>query len=357
MLEQSARASGAPEAALDNIRSLRRPRTYVVATGQQAGFLGGPLYTLHKALSAIKLARKLEEDAAGAHFVPLFWVAGDDHDLAEIDHADFLLEDGALVREETELAPDSPGRSACDVMLRQDASYLASSQAALAKDLQDEAAAASYLAAYTGNNMAEAFTRLLYQWLGALGLVVVQSSTVRAFATPLLLRDLEEYDVTSRLIHEAALEMQERGYKPGFSAHLRAMPHFFLAREPGRVRARLEPMAEGGFQERGQALREPPRKFSRNELADLLRSQPQLFSADAALRPAVQQYLFPVAAVVLGPAEIAYWAQLRKLHAHFGLPWPLAVPRATMTLLDVHAAKALRKLAAGSGRAGVVPAV
>ncbi|MGD0090589.1 MAG: bacillithiol biosynthesis cysteine-adding enzyme BshC [Planctomycetota bacterium] len=345
VLEQSSAASGAPEAALGNLRKLRQPHTYVVATGQQAGFLGGPLYTLHKALSAVKLARKLEAEAQGrASFVPLFWVAGDDHDLAEIDHADFLLEDGTVVREGAALAADSQGRSACDVMALQDPLYRERLLLSLARHLKDDAAAARYLAAYVGVDMAEAFARLLYQWLGGLGLVVVQSSALRAFAAPILLRELEEHDVTSRLIHEAALEMQRRGYMPGFSAHSRFMPHFFVAREPRRLRVRLEPLEGGGFQERGAALPEEPRKFSRDELAALLSAQPQLFSADAALRPVVQQYLFPVVAAVLGPGEISYWAQLRKLHARFGVAWPLVVPRATLTLLDVHAVKALRKL-------------
>jgi len=344
-LEQSAIASGAPEIVLHNIRSLCQPHTYVVATGQQAGFLGGPLYALHKALSAIKLARKLEEEARGeAHFVPVFWVAGDDHDLKEIGHADFLQDDGSIARVDPTFALDSLGRSACDVMIFQGASYREELRASLAKALKDEAAAASYTAVYAGNNMAEAFTRLLYQWLGELGLVLVQSSKVRALAAPIIEQDLEEYDVISRLIQEAALEMQRRGFKPGFSAHTRIMPHFFVAREPSRVRARLAPLEGGGFAEHSAALTERPLSFSKDELLKLIRSQPHLFSADAALRPIAQQYLFPVVAAVLGPGEMDYWAQLRAVHERFGVAWPVVVPRATLTLLDAHAEKALRKL-------------
>jgi uncharacterized protein YllA (UPF0747 family) len=106
----------------------------------------------------------------------------------------------------------------------------------------------------------------------------------------------------------------------------------------------MVPLEGGAFEERSAALRERPQRFSRSELAELLRSQPQLFSADAALRPIVQQYLFPVVAAVLGPGEIDYWAQLRKVHEHFGVAWPVVLPRATLTLLDAHAEKALRKL-------------
>ncbi len=95
VLEASAKELGAPKAALKNTRLLADEKTYVVATGQQAGFLGGPLYALHKALTAIAVAHQYERDAEAARgFVPVFWVAGDDHDLAEIDHAHFLDSQG-----------------------------------------------------------------------------------------------------------------------------------------------------------------------------------------------------------------------------------------------------------------------
>lgn len=349
VLERSAAESGAPPGVLDSIALLRQPRTYVVATGQQVGFLGGPLYTLHKALSAIALARKLEQEAQGAaRFVPVFWAAGDDHDLAEIDHADFLEADGTLRRVRLVLSPESQGCSACDARLDGSQANVEALRAELRGALGSEELAEETIKLYVACDLSAAFTRLLYRWLGGHGLVVAQSSSVRALAAPVLQRELHEYDITSRLLQEAAVRMQKHGYKPGLSARERAAPHFFIASEPHRLRVRLEPAAQGDrFQERGSAFEArgvAPRAFTRDELANLAATQPRLFSADAALRPIVQQHVFPVVAAVLGPGEIAYWAQLKQLHDHFGVVWPLIVPRATMTLLDAHADKALRRL-------------
>ncbi|MCY3020219.1 MAG: bacillithiol biosynthesis cysteine-adding enzyme BshC [Planctomycetota bacterium] len=348
VLGESAQRSGAPEAALASLRLLRDPNTYVVATGQQAGFLGGPLYTLHKALTAIKLARSLTAESGGrAHVVPVFWVAGDDHDLAEIDHAEFLVDDGTVRRVQAVFEPGSLGCSACDARLDSSPEKLQTLRAELRETLGADAVVERCLGLYAAHDLSEAFARLLYEWLGDLGLIVVQSSDVRALAGPVLLRELDDYDLTSRLIQEAALTLQKHGYKPGFSTQARVAPHFFIASEPGRIRAHLDPAGNGMFQERSAAFaarQQVPRAFSKQELAELIAARPQRFSAGAALRPVAQQYVFPVVAAVLGPGEIDYWAQLRTVHEHFGVPWPVIVPRATLTLLDAQAEKALRKL-------------
>src|SRR5438128_816043 len=119
VLEQGGKSLLAPSPSIENARALKNPNTYALVTGQQAGFLSGPLLTLHKALTAIKLARQYEREANGtAKFVPVFWVAGDDHDLAEIDHAWFLGADGEALRVNAPISREaSEGRSACDVEL------------------------------------------------------------------------------------------------------------------------------------------------------------------------------------------------------------------------------------------------
>ena len=350
VLEREARKFNAPEAVFNNIRLLGEPHTYVVATGQQAGFLGGPLYTLHKALSTLALAREYEKQAGGRlRFVPLFWVASDDHDLAEIDHAYLLGLDGALTRVHAALTPESAGCSACDARLDSTPAQLDLLRGQLqslgfpdAPEKMDE-----YLSFYREQSLGAAFTGLLYKWLGDLGLIVVQSSDMRAFSRDLLLRELNDYDVTARLIQESAASLAQAGYKAGFSGRTHTAPHFFIASEPSRIRARLEPLSGGDFIERSSAFEarnQTPRTFTHDELAGLIADQPELFSTSAALRPVLQQRIFPVVAAVLGPGEIAYWAQLRKVHEHFGAVWPLVVPRATLTLLDPQGEKSRRKL-------------
>ncbi len=354
VLERSAREFGAPEPSLRNIAALREPGTYVVATGQQSGFLGGPLFTLHKALHAIRLARSLEEQSGGrARVVPLFWVASDDHDLAEIDHAYILQPDAALTRVRVSLAPESLGCCACDA--RVDPASLNGLRAQLAAVLRDEAGAEQYAALYATRTLGTAFTSLMLRWLGGLGLVVAQAPDVRCFGRDVLLRELNTFDITARLVQEAALSLQRAGYKPGFSVQGRAAPHCFLEAAQ-KIRAHIDPTADDGvlFQERSQAFAArglAPRQYSRQQLTELIETHPELFSASAALRPVLQQTVFPVVAAVLGPGEIAYWAQLRAVHAHFGAVWPIVVPRTSATLIDSAGEKAMRKLGVAPGSA------
>lgn len=352
VLDAAAQKFNAPDAVLKNIALLREANTYVVATGQQAGFLGGPLFTLHKALSAIHLARKLEAESGGrARFVPVFWVAGDDHDMAEIDHAYMLQPDANLARVKVTLSAESAGCSACDAQVDRSDQNLNTLRSELSAALNDEKLAGAWTQLYATHSMADAFAALMYAWLGEFGLVVVPSYEVRRFGAELLLRELDEFDITTRLIQESAVALQSAGYKAGFSGQGREGPHFFIASEPAKIRAHLEPAGDG-FQERSAAFAQrgqSPRRYSKAELAELIRARPELFSCAAALRPVLQEKIFPVAAVVLGPGEIAYWAQLRKVHEHFDAVWPLVVPRATLTLIDNSGEKAMRKLGIAPG--------
>jgi bacillithiol synthase len=347
VLETRARTLGAPQQALDNIQKLRDANTFVIATGQQAGFLGGPLYTLHKALSAIKLAQYYEEQSGdGAKFIPVFWVAGDDHDLAEIDHAWFIQHGGEVERTRLSLTHESLGCSACDAWLDRAPENLQKLREDLSQKLQNAEHADEFVSLYAKHNLAESFATLIYRWLGELGIVVAESSEMRRFAGPLLSRDLAEHDVVARLIREAAMRMESARYEPGFTGQARPGPHFFIASGESRIRAHLD--ANGNeFYERSAAFESrglAPKKHTQDEMFTSIETQPALFSASAALRPVVQQFIFPVVSVLLGPGEIAYWAQLKNVHDHFNVVFPQVLPRATLTLIDQSGDKAIRKL-------------
>ena len=346
ILERSAEQFNAPPPARRNIARLKDPHTYVVTTGQQAGLLGGPAYTLYKALTAIQLARRYETEAGGpAGFVPVFWVAADDHDLDEIDHAYFLKPDGDLERVKLELTENSFGCSAADAFAAPAAEQVLHD--CLKTLLGDDSAAERYARTYAASSLADAFTSLLTEWLGPLGLVVLRSTDVRPLAREVLRRDLQTYPVVSRLIQEAGASLAGQDYEPGFP-NVRAAPHFFVASPQSRVRAHVDPEPGGRlFRERSAALAArgaPGREFTFDELAALIERHPERCSAAAPLRPVVQHSVLPVVTAVLGPGEIAYWAQLQKVHAHFNVVWPVVAPRATLTLVDAAAAKQIRKL-------------
>ncbi|MCK6474294.1 MAG: bacillithiol biosynthesis cysteine-adding enzyme BshC [Planctomycetes bacterium] len=313
------KAHGAPDEALANAKALGKANVFAVVTGQQAGLFGGPLYSLHKALTAIKLARMLTERHGPKHrFVPVFWVAGDDHDLAEIDHADFLAPNATVERLRLALPKDAEGKSACDVGAAPAAALKAELEALL------PGAAAELLAAYEGS-LADGFARLMLRWLGRLGLVVVASQALRALGKDLYAREVREYAKSAEAIRTAGERMAAAGYAPGFEKPA-AAPNLFLKAASGN-RERLDPAAH-----------------TQSEVLALIEKEPARFSAAAALRPVLQDRIFPAAAAVLGPGELSYWAQLPELHERYGAVWPMLVPRATFTVLDAQGEKALRKL-------------
>ncbi len=343
VLEASGVELGAPEASQNNARRIAHENTYAVLTGQQAGFLGGPFLTIHKALTAVKLARQYEKEANGsARFVPVFWVAGDDHDIAEIDHAYFLRDDASVIRTHATVDTDLKGCSASDLFLSKDTTSLDTLRAELTPLVGTEFVD-STLNEYVSKSFESAFASLLLKWLGSTGLVVARSSDLRRFGADLFARNLDDYDIVSRLIQEAGVTMRSCSYEPGFSERLRSAPHFFIAEKRGAMRGAIIPETRDGervFVVRGETERE----LSLNEMRDAIARSPELCTASAPLRPILQQTIFPVVAAVLGPGEMAYWAQLQKVHEHYGAVWPTIVQRASFTLIDSSGEKATRKL-------------
>ncbi|MCW8133901.1 MAG: bacillithiol biosynthesis cysteine-adding enzyme BshC, partial [Planctomycetota bacterium] len=340
ILVRATEQNKAPQAAKDNASAFLQPNTLAVITGQQAGLFGGPLYNLYKALTVVKLARELQTRHPAYRFVPVFWVASDDHDLDEIDHAYLREPNGTARHLKVEIGAEARGAAAVDVTVRD-------SIRALAKELDEVLPGASetLIAPYLEKNLGAAYAQLLTGWLGHLGLVVVESYDVRPLGRDLYLRELEEYPASCALIREAGAKLKALGYGVEFE-EAKDAPHLFIS--SNAIRAKLEPAADGqsfverspAFAARGQEADTYPKKALLLSAA----TQPEAFSASAALRPVLQQTAFPVAAVALGPGEINYWVQLAGLHDRYRAVWPMLMPRATLTLLDAAGEKALRKL-------------
>ncbi|MBE7465880.1 MAG: bacillithiol biosynthesis cysteine-adding enzyme BshC [Planctomycetes bacterium] len=314
---------GAPEAARANAAKLAEPQTYAVITGQQAGLFGGPLFTVLKALSAIRWARELEDRfGSSRRFVPVFWVASDDHDLGEVDHAYFLGASGDVERLRVELPAAQRGHAAGEVRVAEQIEGLHEALTRLVPG-----AAEGLIDPYRTRSLGGACAHLLSAWLGALGLVVAESTALRPLGRALFARACTEFETSHRLVRAAGASLAAAGFEPGFAPESMGEPAPFLFEHRQGKRVKLT----------AEDARSP-------DVHARLEAHPEHFSAAAALRPVLQQALFPVAAAVLGPGEMAYWAQLPDLHAHFGAVWPLLVPRASATILDAVATKSLRRL-------------
>ena len=324
---------GAPRAAHVAAARLRDAGTVAVVTGQQAGLFGGPLFTLLKALTAVRLARRVGEEH-GAAAVPVFWVDAEDHDLDEIRGCQIL--NGELERVPVALDIGAPaGTSAAAVTLDDSLpGVIAALRAALpptefTAEVLD-ALAASYA---PGRRLVEAFARWLERLLGHHGLVVFDASdpAAKPFVRSLFRREIGSPGRTAQLAADAGAELTALGYHAQASPVPGAVALFRLdgGRQPIRA-------IDGTFASGGSTL-------AAQTLLENIDTEPARFSPNVLLRPVVQDTLLPTVAYVAGPNELAYLGQLRRIYAAFDVPMPVMYPRASATIVDAATVKFLKR--------------
>ena len=332
---QQARRGSPPEAAAA-VAALADPATVAIVTGQQAGLFGGPLFTLLKAVTAIRLARRLSRDQ-GVRVVPVFWIDAEDHDWDEIAEISVLAADQTLRTIRAE-APAGAGeraiaRLACPESISRNLDDLAA--ALPPTEFTADLVAALRTAYQPGRGLADAFGRFLDGVLGPHGLIVYDASdpAAKAFAAPIFRHELEHAGETTRLAAAAGAAMVARGYHMQVTPHERAAALFDLADGRQGIRAEGDRFLIG----------DEPRAVGRADLLARVAAHPEDFSPNVLLRPLVQDTLFPTVCYVSGPNELAYLGQLKEVYAAFGVPMPLMQPRATATVLDSAGVRFLTK--------------
>ncbi|MCC7241798.1 MAG: bacillithiol biosynthesis cysteine-adding enzyme BshC [Acidobacteria bacterium] len=322
--DQQVRRDAPAEARASGAR-LADDATRVVMTGQQAGLFGGPLFTLLKALTAMKLAREVERDH-GVPVVAVFWIDAEDHDWPEVSGCTVL--DTALTPHAIRLADlDGAGqRPIARLSLSDDiVSTIDALAAALPEtEFRDELITALRRAYRPGRGMAEAFGVWLEAVLGPLGLVVYDSSdpAAKPLARDVFTREIAHPGHTAELASRAGQALVDRGYHAQVTPHEGAISLFHLTSSREAIRAVDGRVAIGD------------REVTLEALAAEAQASPQHFSPNVLLRPIVQDAVFPTICYVAGPNELAYLGQLREVYAHFGVAMPLMYQRATASLVE-----------------------
>ncbi|HXD74522.1 MAG TPA: bacillithiol biosynthesis cysteine-adding enzyme BshC [Vicinamibacterales bacterium] len=312
---------GASGKTLAAAAKLADPNTVAIVTGQQAGLFGGPLYTVLKALTAIKLAEQVSRDH-NVTVVPIFWIEAEDHDWDEVRSCTVL--DAEMAPKTVGLAPRSgePIPVAAITVDEQIASVLSDLEQALpATEFRDKLLADLRAAYAPGTGMAEAFGRVLERLLGEHGLVVYDASdpAAKPLLGDLFARELSTPGQTASLAAAAGSDLTARGY------HAQVQP----ADQHGVSLFKLD----GGRRQISQPA----------ALIKEATDRPAGFSPGVLLRPIVQDTVLPTICYVAGPNELAYLGQLRQVYDRFGVPMPLMYSRATATILDSAAVRFLSK--------------
>jgi bacillithiol biosynthesis cysteine-adding enzyme BshC len=325
---------GAPPEAVAAARQLTDPSTVAIVTGQQAGLFGGPVFTLLKAATAIRLAERVSREH-GVKAVPVFWIDAEDHDWEEVRACAVL--DGQLNVASIEAAPpDGAGDATIGSLHWPDRIVEATDalfRALPATEFTPWLGEIVRRAYAPGQGVAESFGRILDAVLGPHGLVVYDASDAAAkpLVADLFARELEHPGRTALLAARAGADLVTRGYHMQVTPHAGSAALFEL--DGGRV-----PIRHDGSQYLAGNVSVPEA-----EMVARARTRPGAFSPNVLLRPLVQDSLLPTVCYVAGPNELAYLAQLRGVYDAFGVPMPLMQPRASATLIDGAAVRFLAK--------------
>jgi len=300
-----------------NLESLKQENTYTITTGHQLNLFTGPMYFIYKVVSVINACRELNRQYPDYSFVPLYWMASEDHDFEEINHFNLFGSkytwqtnqtggvgrfDTSSLKELMDTLPEKPGL---------------------------------FIDSYTQNkSLADATRQLVNGLLGAEGLVVLNpdDSKLKGLFSQLIRDDLLNHRAND-MVQSTSDKLVGKGYKA--QIHPRAINFFYLN---NGIRERLI-REDGKFVVRNSDL-----KFSEAEILAELDQHPERFSPNVVFRPLYQELILPNLAYVGGPAEIAYWLQLKIIFDHYKIPFPILMPRNFGMIISKGLVKKIEKL-------------
>ncbi|NNE55718.1 MAG: bacillithiol biosynthesis cysteine-adding enzyme BshC [Flavobacteriales bacterium] len=299
------------------LEKLKEETSRTVTTGHQICLLSGPLFSLYKIASTINLARQMEAHDSKRSYVPVFWMATEDHDFEEIDHV--YVRDQKIVWKSD--ATGAVGR----ITTKGITNFLDEVESALPVHVLDSALWSSAKAAYLESDDLASATRDFFQLLfGREGLVIVDADdpNLKSLATEEFESELTQR-ASEKFVQNQSEALETLGYKA--QVFPREVNLFYLTENQ---RSRLEVGADG-FETSDGA-----REWKTQELIQELHQNPEVFSPNVVLRPVFQEIILPNVAYVGGPGELAYWLQLKGVFENFSVPFPKLVLRGMATFLS-----------------------
>lgn len=312
---------------LDHIDSLSDEKTCAVVTGQQVGLFSGPLYTIHKSLTTIKLAQYLDQTCEG-RFVPVFWLASDDHDFEEINHIHVLDKTSQIEKIQCSSETSCDKIPASNILLTEDVDRCLQQLDASTHDSDFKQEVLSDLknAYQSGRSYARAFAMWMTRLFKSRGLVFIDAShpDLKALGKHVFYQEVADESPSTQRALEASKKLQDKNYKNQIQLHQGILNVFHSEHERQTIKT------DGG----NFHIRDIERTVTKDELLTQVEERPHLFSPNVLLRPIYQDALLPTVAYVAGPGEIAYFAQMKGVYEYFGFPMPIIYPRKTITLLE-----------------------
>ncbi|HLA96022.1 MAG TPA: bacillithiol biosynthesis cysteine-adding enzyme BshC [Pyrinomonadaceae bacterium] len=337
-LEETNNKFGATQQTLDNIAMLRDDDTVAVVTGQQAGLFSGPLYTIYKALSAVRMA----ECPRGRGFkaVPVFWVATEDHDFEEVSNTFVIGKKGSVVELKNEpkrcyqnlpvgyIKLDDSITETIDELFRELAPT----------EFTDELKALISESWTPGAYFGDGFGILLTKLLGKYGVIVLcpLNNALKQLAAPMYVEAIKKSAEIVTALQERSAKLVEDGYTAQVLIGDDYFPLFWQARDD--TRNALKKSKEGTFK-----TKDGTREFTLHELAEIAAHEPYRFSPSVVLRSVVQDYILPTVCYFGGGAEISYFAQSGEVYRILGRPVTPIIHRQSFSFIETKHAKTLSR--------------
>jgi bacillithiol biosynthesis cysteine-adding enzyme BshC len=330
---------GAGAQTLDNIERLRAPDCVAVVSGQQIGLFTGPLYTIYKALTAVKLAGCLSQ--RGTQAVPVFWLATEDHDWAEVQTAEVIACDGRLadvsVPADLHREGTPVGRVVLDEKINDTAQRLF--DVLPSSEFTDDLKALVRDAYAPGRTYAQACARLMTALVKTYGLILLDplDARLKQLAAPLYAEAARRAAEIAAAIEVRSRELEAAGYHAQVHATADAFPLFLHIDGARHALARTD---DGRYRAKGA---QDETAYTTEELAAWAAREPEAFSPNVTLRAVVQDYLLPTIAYYGGAAEVAYFAQTAEAYRVLARPATPILHRASLTIVERRAARTLMR--------------
>jgi bacillithiol biosynthesis cysteine-adding enzyme BshC len=307
----------------NNIQLIQNENTFTITTGHQLPIAAGPMYLIYKIIHVIRLAEELKKEYPENNFVPVFWMASEDHDFEEIQSVEIYSKN---------LKWDSDQKGAVG---RFDIDGLDAVKAEICSFFvnQPESEVQAILDEYDGKNLSEANFKLIHRLFDSFGLIIIDgdnSNLKRAFIPAI------EKELTTQFSFKALHKTNEKIQKEGFKLQVngREINLFYLANQS---RERILHVEDGFFIE-GKGT------ISLEELIKEANEYPERFSPNVILRPVYQETILPNLCYVGGIGEISYWLQLKGVFDVLELPYPMIQVRTSILWIDPILSKKIEKV-------------
>ncbi|TFJ94553.1 bacillithiol biosynthesis cysteine-adding enzyme BshC [Lentibacillus salicampi] len=326
----------APQSVYHNIERLNEHNSVVVIGGQQAGLLTGPMYTINKIISIIQFAKRQESELQ-IPVVPVFWIAGEDHDFDEINHV--YLPEKNRMKKHTLQQRVTDKRPVSDIPIDQFAAVQWVDQLFgqlketeqtqnLYRTIQD--------CLQQSVTYVDFFARVIYQLFDDEGIVLANSAdpAMREMEREHFMTLIENQREISSGVHKALQQLSQKGYTVSLDTEPDEAHLFY---HQGNERILLTRDDEGNW-----AGRQHEVLLTTEEIMDIAKHHPAKLSNNVVSRPVMQESLFPTLAFMGGPGEVGYWSALKPAFHAVGMEMPPVLPRLSFTLIDRHLEKSLR---------------